>query len=47
MNASLIGVNGVNGVIQHLADLVVIVYSEPNESENAQFGRKEFVALYS
>ena len=44
-NAGLVGIDGVDGVVEHLADLVVVIDSEPDEREDTQFGREEFVAL--
>ena len=44
-NACLIGVYGVDGVIQYLADLVIVVNAEPDERENTQFGRKQLIAF--
>ena len=44
-NAGLVGIDGVDGVVEHLADLVVVIDSETDEREDTQFGREEFVAL--
>ena len=44
-NTSLVCVNGVDGIIKHLADLVVVVDSQPDESKNTQFRRKELIPL--
>ena len=44
-NTCLVGIDGVDGVVEHLADLVVVIDSETDECEDTQFGREEFVAL--
>ena len=44
-NTGLVGIDGVDGVVEHFADLVVVADSETDEREDTQFGREELVTL--
>ena len=44
-DAGLVGIDGVDGIVEYLADLVVVVDAESDEGKDAQFGGEELVAF--
>ena len=44
-HAGLVGIDGVDGVVEHFADLLVVRDTQPDERKDTQFGREEFVTL--
>ena len=44
-DAGLVGIDSVDGVVQYLADLVIVVDTESDEGEDTQFGGEEFVTF--
>ena len=44
-NAGLVGIDGVDGVVEHFADLLVVRDTQPDERKDTKFGREELVTL--
>ena len=44
-DAGLVGIDGVDGVVEHFADLLVVRDTQPDERKDTKFGREELVTL--
>ena len=44
-NAGLVGIDGVDGVVENFADLLVVRDTQADEGKDTKFGREELVTL--